>query len=203
MTPALETTWPARSLEGGGALRFDESWLPPPEADRLLDRLMSSLPLRQETIQIFGRPVNQPRLSAWIGDPGASYSYSGRTFAPEPWVPELIALRQRLGEALGQDFNSVLCNLYRSGQDSMGWHADNEPELGPDPRIASVSLGGTRRFVLRHRKRQAPAVELGLSHGSLLVMEGTTQHHWRHAVPKTARDVKPRLNLTFRTILGT
>ena len=164
---------------------------------------MEDLPLAQESILLFGREVLQPRLSCWIGDPQASYTYSGKTLSPGPWVPDLEGLRERLGEALSQDFNSVLCNLYRSGQDSMGWHADNEPELGLDPRIASVSRGGTRRFVLRHRKRKAPAVELVLSHGSLLVMEGTTQHHWRHAVPKTARPANPRLNLTFRTILTT
>jgi alkylated DNA repair dioxygenase AlkB len=145
----------------------------------------------------------QPRLTAWYGDATARYSYSGLDLTPQPWTPALLALRTQVEQATGVTFNSVLLNLYRTGQDSMGWHADDEPELGPEPVIASISLGATRRFRLRPRhSQQLPHAPLGLDlpSGSLLVMRGTTQQHWQHAVPKTARPVGPRLNLTFRTI---
>ena len=141
---------------------------------------------------------------SWHGDPDAFYTYSGRTFTPNPWTPELLAIKERVDRAAGAAFNSVLVNYYRDGRDSMGEHADDEPELGPAPDnvlIASVSLGAPRRFVLRHRRSGATR-EWALGDGNLLVMGGTTQRHWRHRVPRTAVPVGPRMNLTFRVIVG-
>jgi alkylated DNA repair dioxygenase AlkB len=163
---------------------------------------MEEVPLAQESIVLFGRPVLQPRLSAWVGD--APYTYSGKTFAPLPWTPALAALRARVEADAGHRMNSVLLNLYRDGRDSMGFHADDEPELGPRPIIASVSFGATRRFLLRPKRREAEQRhELALTHGSLLVMLGATQQNWVHGVPKTTRVSEARLNLTFRRILPT
>lgn len=182
---------------------LDPQFLPLAEAARLQQELTETLQWRQEPIRLFGKEVLQPRLTAWYGDATAQYSYSGLMLTPQPWAPALLGLRTQVEQAAGTTFNSVLLNLYRTGQDSMGWHADDEPELGPEPIIASVSLGATRRFRLRPRHPQelnhAP-FGLDLPSGSLLVMRGTTQQHWLHAVPKTARPVRPRINLTFRTI---
>jgi alkylated DNA repair dioxygenase AlkB len=173
-----------------------------PDHEQLMTRLAATLPLRQESIVLFGRAVAMPRLTSWHGDPGCSYAYSGRVFEPAPWTAELLALRERLAEREGCRFNSVLVNHYRDGHDAMGEHADDEPELGPsadDIRIASVSLGAPRRFVLRHRRtRKVHAFQLG--EGSVLVMGGTTQRHFRHHLPRTRAFVGPRMNLTFRVI---
>ena len=128
------------------------------------------------------------------------YRYSGARFEPRPWPDALLLVRARLCEALQVDFNSVLANRYRDGRDAMGWHADNEPELGPQPVIASLSLGATRRFVLKHRGDPSRKLALDLPHGSLLVMSGATQRNYRHALPRTARPVGERINLTFRRI---
>ena len=132
---------------------------------------------------------------------GADLGKARTRFLPHPWLPELLPLRERLQRELGQPFNSVLANRYRDGRDAMGWHSDDEPELGPRPVIASLSLGGTRRFVFRHRHDPAKKFALELPHGSLLVMAGDTQANWRHALPRTTRAVPPRLNLTFRRIV--
>lgn len=183
---------------------YRRDFIAPREADRLLERLWSTLPWRQQNIFLFGRQVPQPRLTAWIGDPQTSYRYSGLSLEPAPWTTDLDGLRTRLSRALGQPFNSVLANAYRDGRDSMGWHADDEPELGMEPVIASVSLGATRRFRLRHVVRGRASGEttgFDLRHGSLLVMSGTSQADYRHAVPKTARPTGLRINLTFRYVL--
>lgn len=148
---------------------------------------------------MFGRVVDSPRLSAWIGDADATYRYSGTRFVPHPWTPSLQALRDRVAEACGARFNSVLANLYRSGGDRMGWHSDDEPELGPEPLIASLSLGAERTFRFRAKSGgEAVAVELG--HGSLLRMAGATQRLYKHELPARARIAAPRINLTFRLI---
>lgn len=181
-------------------VRLDEAWLPRDEADALFDVLRASIPWENHSVRLFGREHPSPRLSCWIGDPGAAYRYSGVRREPRPWTPALDALRERLSDATGVVFDSVLANLYRHGRDAMGWHADDEPELGPEPVIASVSLGATRRFVLRHRSGQ-PRVALDLEPGSLLVMRGATQAHYRHALMRTARPVGARINLTFRRIV--
>jgi alkylated DNA repair dioxygenase AlkB len=181
-------------------VRFWPVALPAAEASQLLDRLLAEIDWRQEEVLIFGQRRLVPRLVAWHGDPGASYTYSGTPHQPLPWTPALGLVRERVFALTGCAFNSVLLNLYRDGRDGMGWHADDEPELGRDPVIASVSLGAPRRFCLRHRRRKDQRLDVSLGHGSLLLMAGSTQHHWLHAVPKTAVPVGPRVNLTFRQI---
>ena len=183
-----------------GELQFAPSWLEPPEADALLEALRGQIAWETHRIRIFGKEHDSPRLSCWIGDAGASYVYSRVRFEPRPWPPALASLRARIDQASGVAMNSVLANLYRSGQDAMGWHSDDEPELGARPVIASLSLGGTRRFRFRHRRDHSKTFALELPHGSLLLMSGDTQANWQHALPRTARPVAPRLNLTFRRI---
>lgn len=191
-------------LKGAG-LEFDRAWLPAGEAAALFSELRASVPWEMHRIRLFGREVDSPRLSCWIGDADAAYRYSGARFEPRPWPVALAALRERLerelgGGSTGAGFNSVLANLYRSGRDSMGWHSDDEPELGPAPVIASISLGATRRFVLKHRREPARKLALDLPPGSLLVMAGETQRNYRHALPRTAKAVGERINLTFRWV---
>ena len=184
-------------------LLFDPAFLPAAEAEALLVQLTADAAWEQRAIRIFGQEIPQPRFTAWYGDAEARYTYSGLAWEPRPWLSALHALRQRLEAATGHRFNSVLLNLYRDGRDSMGWHADDEPELGPAPAIASLSLGATRRFRLRPRAGLPhPPLNLDLPGGSLLLMRGPTQRHWQHALPKTARPVGPRLNLTFRWVAG-
>ena len=184
----------------GADVQFDPHWLRAAEADALLDVLRSGIDWEVHRIRLFGRLVDSPRLSSWIGDAGASYVYSGTRFEPHPWPPALIGLRERVSEAAGLRFNSVLANLYRDGRDAMGWHSDDEAELGRQPVIASISLGATRRFAFRHRHEPSRKLVLELPHGSLLLMGGDTQLNYRHALPRTARPVGPRINLTFRRL---
>jgi alkylated DNA repair dioxygenase AlkB len=171
------------------------------ESDRYLDQLQSDIAWRQETIKLFAKEIPQPRLTAWYGDAGAIYTYSNITNHPLPWTEALREIKARC-EAIAQTtFNSVLLNYYRDGQDSMGWHQDNEPELGAEPIIASVSFGATRHFQLRHKKRKdLETITLALEHGSLLLMQGATQSYWKHQLPKTTQSVGARINLTFRLI---
>ena len=178
---------------------LDPAWLAPADADRLLQVLQVAVPWEVHRIRLFGREHASPRLSCWIGDPGTAYRYSGSLFEPHPWPAVLLPLRERLSDELGVAFNSVLANLYRDGHDAMGWHSDDEAELGPAPVIASVSLGAPRRFALKARTGDARLAML-LPHGSLLVMAGATQRHYRHALPRTAKKVGARINLTFRWI---
>ena len=182
------------------SVALDEAWMPPDEADALLAALLAIVPWEVHRIHMFGRKVDSPRLSCWIGDPHAAYTYSGTRFKPKAWPDCLKPLRTRLQRQLDVDFNSVLANLYRDGRDRMGWHGDNERELGARPVIASVSLGATRRFVLKRRDDSSIKLALDLPHGSLLVMAGTTQKHYRHALPATAKPIGARINLTFRRI---
>ncbi|PIQ22289.1 MAG: alpha-ketoglutarate-dependent dioxygenase AlkB [Cytophagales bacterium CG18_big_fil_WC_8_21_14_2_50_42_9] len=150
---------------------------------------------------MFGKQIWLPRLTAWYGDPGKTYQYSGIQNEPLPWIPALLEIKQAVETLAGVPFNSVLLNYYRHGQDSMGWHADDEPKLGTNPVIASVSFGQTRRFNFRHRTIKAlPKKSVLLTHGSLLLMQGSTQHFWQHQLPKTKAISAPRLNLTFRII---
>ena len=187
-------------------IRFDAEFLSQPTADRLQSQLMTEIDWQQRSIKLFGKTIPQPRLVAWYGDPGASYTYSGLTWEPLPWTETLRSLKQEVEAAVGgylnsnPSFNSVLLNLYRTGQDSMGWHSDDEPELGRNPIIASLSLGATRRFSLQHKSQKQLKHKLDLTHGSLLIMAGETQHYWRHQVAKTTRVPSPRINLTFRTV---
>ncbi|GAB3379105.1 alpha-ketoglutarate-dependent dioxygenase AlkB family protein [Lysobacter fragariae] len=191
----------ALPLEGAD-LAFDPHWLDGAQAQALFAALRAGIAWEIHRIRMFGREVDSPRLSCWIGDADARYRYSGTLFEPHPWPDALAVLRERLRGELGIDFNSVLANRYRDGRDSMGWHSDNEPELGPAPVIASISLGATRRFLLRHRTELARRLEIELPPGSLLLMRGATQANYRHALPRTARPVGERINLTFRRIRG-
>jgi alkylated DNA repair dioxygenase AlkB len=191
------------ALEDGGELLLFEDWLSAEDARLYHDALLRDVPWEQKHIVIAGKKILQPRLVAWFGDPDAVYTYSGVRNVPLPWIPALLELKQRAEEAAGAPFNSALANLYRDGQDSMGLHADKEKELGKDPIIASVSLGATRCFQLRYagKQKKVPGRDLELAGGSLLVMRGTTQHFWRHGVPKEKGPVGPRINLTFRRVL--
>ncbi|XHH29129.1 alpha-ketoglutarate-dependent dioxygenase AlkB [Xanthomonas euroxanthea] len=175
-------------------------WLPRAQADALLQALLTQVQWEVHRIRMFGRTVDSPRLSSWIGDADASYRYSGTQFAPQPWLEVLQPLRARLQAETGAPFNSVLANRYRRGNDAMGWHSDDEPELGAQPLIASLSLGATRRFAFRHRDDAALKQALELGHGDLLLMGGDTQRHYKHALPRTAKPVGERINLTFRQI---
>lgn len=188
-------------LEDGGLLLYWPAWLDRQAADRAFEMLRDEIAWERRTIRLMGKEILQPRLVAWHGD--AAYRYSGLTLTPQPWTPMLSALRDRAAAAADAVFNTVLLNLYRDGLDSMGMHQDDEAELGTDPIIGSVSLGATRRFVLRHAKKKRIGIDLALSHGSLLVMAGRTQHVYRHGVPKTTVPVGPRINLTFRCISAT
>ena len=195
LAAAAETHWSVADAEW----LLIEGFLTAPEAATLFQSLRSELDWQEEALVIAGRQVMVPRLVCWYGDPGARYRYSGVSHEPLPWTPALTRLRTAVEQRSGSRFNSVLGNLYRSGQDSMGWHADKEKELGPNPVIASLSLGATRRFLLRHN-RTREQIELGLTDGSLLIMGGRLQHDWRHCVPKAPRGAEARINLTFRLI---
>lgn len=184
----------------GLALRYWPQYYDASVADGLAAALMAELQLTQPQVRMFGQWRKSPRLAAWYGDAGASYRYSGQTYEPLPWTSTLAQLRQDLAQLLGVPFNSVLANLYRNGADSMGWHADDEPELGPEPVIASLSLGAVRRFDLKSRQAPLRRWSVDLAHGSLLVMEGRTQAVAIHQVPKQPKIVASRINLTFRVI---
>ena len=181
-----------------------EHFLSVSKADHLLHNLIAQTPWEQPVLSMFGKQVSSPRLAAWYGDRDAVYCYSGLVNHPLPWTPTLHDVRNNLQSETGVRFNSVLLNLYRDGNDSMGWHADDEPELGETPVIASLSLGATRRFLMRRKQRiskqREPARAIELAHGSLLVMQGSTQQYWQHRVSPTKIHVGPRINLTFRVI---
>ncbi len=184
-----------------GELIYDPDFLGVGERRSLREYLIENVAWRQEPIKIFGKEVMQPRLTAWYGDPDTAYSYSGIVMEPLPWTEPLAEIKKRIEDFAGTPFNSVLLNYYRDGQDSMGWHSDNEPELGPNPVIASLSLGGVRRFHLKHRKRkELETKRMDLLDGSLLVMGGALQHHWLHQISKTKKAVAGRINLTFREV---
>ncbi|RAQ39616.1 alpha-ketoglutarate-dependent dioxygenase AlkB [Arthrospira sp. O9.13F] len=170
------------------------------ESDRLFGELYKSINWRQEQIKIFGKIRPIPRLTAWYADEGKSYTYSGIEHHAQPWNPTLKSIKSQVEDIAEVTFNSVLINLYRDGKDSMSWHSDDEPELGKNPIIASVSLGGTRRFSGKHKISKDRKFHIDLTSGSLLLMKGETQHFWQHQIPKTSRVVEPRINLTFRMV---
>ncbi|HEY7439268.1 MAG TPA: alpha-ketoglutarate-dependent dioxygenase AlkB [Acidimicrobiia bacterium] len=167
----------------------------------LFTRVLDEVDWKRDEIVMYGRRVAIPRLQAWLGDAGAEYTYSGLRMHPAPWTPAVLELRAVAEQVAGARFNSVLANLYRDGRDSLAWHSDDEPELGSEPVIASVSLGAVRRCRFRRRSDSGDAFGIDLPTGSVLVTGGTTQVHWQHAIPKTAADVGPRINLTYRCIV--
>lgn len=184
-------------LDDGALAWLPQLPLPWPNAD-IRARLLDETDWRQESVVVYGKRHLQPRLSAWHGD--AAYTYSGLRLQPAPWTPLLATLRAAVQDATGHAFNSVLLNLYRDGRDGMGMHSDDEPELGPEPVIASLSFGATRTFILKHR-RDKRTVRLDLGDGSLLLMSGETQKNWLHGINKVTRPLDSRINLTFRNIV--
>ena len=184
-------------IEDGALALMARLPLPYP-TDEVFRRLRDETPWRQDSIVLFGKQHLQPRLTAWYGD--ASYTYSGLRLDPLPWTPLLAELRAAVEAACGCRFNSVLLNYYRNERDSMGMHSDDEPELGPDPVIASLSFGATRPFVLRH-KRNKQTHKIDLQDGSLLLMSNGLQSNWLHGIHKSTRPLGERINLTFRYIV--
>lgn len=186
-----------------GELDFYPDFLSDAEQREWFQRLQTELAWRQDQLRFGGRVIDVPRLQAWYGEPNTHYTYSGLRMEPLPWSPSLAELKQRIEQLSGAAFNSVLANYYRDQRDSVSWHADDEPELGRNPVIASVSLGETRVFHLRHKQRKdLETVKLPLHGGSLLIMKGSTQHHWKHQIPKSKQIMGGRINLTFRWVHG-
>jgi alkylated DNA repair dioxygenase AlkB len=182
-------------------LSFAEHFYSYDAADDLFTALINETEWRQENIQVWGKLHLQPRLTAWHGDSGTEYSYSGINLHASDWTPTLLKIKADISLVTGCQFNSVLLNLYRDQRDSMGWHSDDEPALGRNPVIASLSLGATRTFKLKHKtKPEQKILSLDLTHGSLVVMGGNIQHHWQHSIAKQTRTIAPRINLTFRQI---
>jgi len=185
-----------------GQLTYYPDWINEAEASSLFTHLREGLEWQQSLISLYGKQVKIPRLNAWYGDSHCSYEYSGTRFEANPWTASLLDIKARIERLTGFRFNSVLANCYRDGQDSVAWHSDDEPELGHNPIVASVSLGSERQFQLRHRyDKNLETQKLALAHGSLLVMSGELQHYWHHQIPKTRKNVDERINLTFRYVL--
>ena len=197
-------------------LLFIESFFDKEDADYFQKELTENVDWQQGEIMMFGKKVLEPRLTAWYGDEGKVYTYSGKTQIPLPWNKPLLSIKHRIEQLttpsvflansrennpLINNFNSVLLNYYRNGTDSMGFHSDDEKELGLNPTIASVNFGESRRFIFRRKDDKNEKFELLLTHGSLLIMSGEMQHYWQHAIPKEPKKTKPRINLTFRWIL--
>lgn len=181
-------------------LEYFPHFLNTEKADLLLKKLLKEVPWQQQNIKLFGKEIPQPRLTAFYAEQGISYTYSGLQLQPNNFSTELWELKQKTQELSGFDFNTCLANLYRHGNDSMGWHADDEKVLGKNPVIASISLGGIRRFQFKHKTNKDLKESIELQHGSLLIMKGSMQHFWKHQLPKTKKEVAPRINLTFRKI---
>jgi alkylated DNA repair dioxygenase AlkB len=179
-------------------LAFDQLAQPPPED---LQRIaFRNIRWKQDSMKLYGKAILLPRLTAWYGDPGAAYTYSGIKSEPNPWTDGLLHIKSRIEDATGAVFNCVLLNWYRDGKDSLSWHADDEKELGNNPVIASANFGATRDFQLRRNDNPDQTITIPLKHGTLLVMRDALQEHWKHAVPKRANIRESRFNLTFRYI---
>jgi alkylated DNA repair dioxygenase AlkB len=172
------------------------------ESTKLQQNLIDNIQWRQDKIKIFGRLLDQPRLTAFYGDTKKAYSYSGILMTPIEWNEELLFIKNRVEEVANNKFTSVLLNYYRDGKDSMGWHSDDEKELGQNPIIGSVSFGESRVFQMKHKfQKDIKKVDIPLTNGSFLLMKGTTQHFWQHQIPKSKRQMNSRINLTFRIII--
>lgn len=170
------------------------------EADKYFNKLMENIEWQQDYIKFYGKEMPIPRLTAWYGESDKPYTYSGIPMKPHQWTKELYELKERIEVEANVAFTSVLLNLYRTGKDSVSWHSDDEKELGQNPIIGSISLGEERPFHFQHKKDKKIKEKILLTHGSFLLMAGETQHHWKHQIPKTSRDIQPRINLTFRVI---
>lgn len=186
-------------VDDDGRAELFPGFLAPADADALFDSLLASVPWEQARLIVFGRRVEEPRMSSWFAPEGMDYVYSNTSRTAHPMLPGIDTLREHISAFTGARFNSVLANLYRDGNDRLGWHADNEECNGPEPVIASVSLGAERRFDLRHRE-SGTTVRTLLPHGSLLMMSGRLQQRWVHQVPRMAKVTSPRVNLTFRLV---
>ena len=171
-----------------------------PEADSLFAQLKREVTWQQEKIKLYGQLHDLPRLTAWYGDPSKTYIYSGITVHSLEWIAPILEIKRRIESISDHSFNSVLLNLYRNGSDSVSWHADDEPELGQNPLIGSVSFGEARPFQMKHKSLNEK-LKIILEHGSYLLMKGTTQHYWLHQIPKSKRSLGERINLTFRNII--
>lgn len=188
-------------LQGTGlSATYLRSFISSEQADTLFAELLNTVAWQQDEITVYGKRHLTPRLSCWMGEAWMSYTYSNHTMQPNAWQYLPKQIKQMVEVYTGESFNSVLLNYYRDGQDSNGWHADDEPELGTNPVIASVSLGAGRDFLLRHKRDYSIKHKLHLEHGSLLMMQGCTQEHWQHHLPKRAQ-AGARINLTFRKIV--
>jgi alkylated DNA repair dioxygenase AlkB len=170
------------------------------ESAVLLEKFISTVPWKQEDIQMYGKVLKTPRLTAWYGDNDKDYTFSGTKYSPIPWTEELLKIKNRIEPIAGIHFNSVLLNYYRNANDSVAWHSDDEYELGVNPIIASVSFGQVRRFDIRHKQEHNRKYSIYLENGSLLLMKGNLQHLWEHRIPKSTQIMKERVNLTFRVI---
>ena len=184
-----------------GEILFMRNFLTPTEAKNYFNLLQNNISWKQEEVRFYGKTYPVPRKTAWYGYEGFNYSYSGITCFPEVWTKELLEIKSQIEQFIPEeDFTSVLLNLYNNGNDKMGWHADDEKELGTNPIIASISFGAERTFQLKHNSDKTQKKNIVLEHGSLLIMRGTTQHFWKHQIPKTSKAVGSRINLTFRVI---
>ena len=196
--PVAETI----ALDGQATLWLWRGFLPAPMADDLQQQLASELAWAQPTVRVYGRDHPVPRLTAWFGDPGVRYRYSGLEHVASGWPHSLQPVLDRIMKTTGQPFNSALANRYRNGLDTMGYHSDDEPELGPQPWIASLSLGSQRDFVFRRRGSTRQYASIALPHNSLLLMHPAVQQHFEHALPRRKRVSGERINLTFRQVYG-
>lgn len=169
-------------------------------SDEFFEKLRKEIPWQQDNIKVYGKTYPQPRLTALFGNEGKSYSYSNIVMQPHHWNPLLVFIKNEIEDICQENFTTVLLNYYRDGKDSNGWHADNEKELGRNPVIASVSFGAERYFHLQHNIIKEQKLKIKLKHGSLLIMKGSTQHFWKHQIPKTTSVIESRINLTFRII---
>lgn len=181
-------------------ITYYSSFFSPKESSEYFQILLNEIEWQEDDIKVFGKTYKQPRLTALYGMNNASYRYSGITMFPKPFNFILKEIKTKIEEITEIKFTTVLLNFYRDGSDSNGWHSDDEKELGENPVIVSISLGAERTFRLRHKKDKTKKKNLILQHGSLLIMKGETQHHWQHCIPKSKKDIKPRINLTFRVI---
>lgn len=183
-------------------IRYYPCFFSPKTSSFFFEQLKKSIQWKQNIIKMYGKENPVPRLEAWYGDPGKSYAYSGIQMDPIPWTDELKKIKSAVELESGTKFNSVLINFYRDGKDRVAWHSDDEKELGQNPVIGSVSFGAERNFKLRHKKYKSNGLkkEIILQNGSFLLMQGSTQHHWMHEIPRTAKPINSRINLTFRVI---